>query len=171
MPMPKTVLEKYKNEVFVETGTLYGEAVKLAHDVGFKEVHSIDIDAGLIANQNRDHAGQPGMHFYCGSSGTLLPGILKGIKGRTTFWLDAHPPGLELKLSDTPLVQELQAITEYARGLDASCRPTVLIDDMRIFTPADRKILEDTLKAMYPGEIFHEDSHIATADILGYRPV
>ena len=42
--LSKSVLGKYKNNVFVETGTLWGEAVEVAIECGFKKIYSMEID-------------------------------------------------------------------------------------------------------------------------------
>ena len=42
--LSKSVLSKYKNDIFVETGTLWGEAVEVAIECGFKKIYTVDID-------------------------------------------------------------------------------------------------------------------------------
>jgi len=172
MPIPVNVLKKYLNPVFVETGTLFGEAARAARTAGFTQVHTIDIDPGIIEGRKKDWAKEPEMHAYCGSSDKLLPGILAGITGRVTFWLDAHPPGNPLAIYKTPLFGELEAIKNYAATQDKANWPTVLIDDMRIFSVEDRGKLVERASAVFPqgSQISYEDSQIATADIMVIRP-
>lgn len=169
MPIPKSVLEKYKNEVFVETGTLNGEGVQAALDCGFREVHSIDIDKSLVDAQIKKYAGQPDRHFYAGSSATLLPGILKDIQGRITFWLDAHADGA-LTLKNTPVLGELKAIDDYICCLThPDYYPTIMVDDMRLFSAEDKAEMTRLL-GRYPGIVTVEDTVVAPRDVLVYIP-
>ena len=172
MPLPKEVLLKYRNDVFIETGTLHAEATRLAIECGFSVVHSMDIDANLIAGHKTAQAasGKFNVHFYAGSSADLLPAILKNVSGRITFWLDAHPPGNVLDLQNTPVVGELEAIRDYARNLPREQLPTVMLDDMRLFTDQAKLVIAETLRAAWAGELSFEDTHIASKDIMVYRP-
>ena len=170
MPLPKTVLSKYKNDVFVETGTLNGEAVRLALDCEFKAVHSIDIDKIRIETLRPAMRGAP-VTLYAGSSADVLGTILKRINGRITFWLDAHPPGNVLDLVNTPVAAELEAIRNYVHTLPTTMLPTVMLDDMRLFTVGAKEVIVETLKASWRGELLYEDTNIATNDIMVYKPV
>ena len=42
--LSKDVLSKYKNDIFVETGTLWGEAIDIALELGFKKIYSTVTD-------------------------------------------------------------------------------------------------------------------------------
>lgn len=170
MPLPKPVLLKYKNPVFVETGTLFGEAVKLALDCGFKEIYSIDIEKSIIDDHKKTFSNKPNVHFYCGSSNVLLNGILRGIHERVTFWLDAHPPGNILTLDNTPILGELHAIEFFIRQITDAQLPTIMLDDMRLFSKEDRAAVENILRRMYDGVLLYEDTHIAAKDIMVYKP-
>lgn len=171
MPLPKPVLMKYANEVFVETGTLYGEAVRIALDCGFKQVHSVDIDKTLADAQRNNYGSKANMHFYAGSSGDLLPIILPKITGRITFWLDAHPPGMPLLMSATPLMAEIAAIKVHTEKLSGDSLPIILIDDMRIFSTEDKDKLREAIAACFKGAFSFEDNGVAPDDILVYKPV
>ena len=46
--LSKSVLSKYKNDIFVETGTLWGEAIEVAIECGFKKIYSMEIDPEKI---------------------------------------------------------------------------------------------------------------------------
>jgi hypothetical protein len=43
MPLKKEVIQKYMNNVFVESGSLVGEAIETALAVGFKKVLSVEL--------------------------------------------------------------------------------------------------------------------------------
>jgi len=168
MPIPKSVLSKYKNEVFVETGTLSGEGIVAALACGFKEIHSIDINQGYINAEMHRCTENNGVHLYCGSSDTLLPTILNKIVGRITFWLDAHPDGL-LTLKNTPVLGELQAIDYHMSISEPSEYPTVMLDDMRLFSHEDKQQIESLLKR-WPGTVVFEDTLVAPKDVMVYVP-
>ena len=168
MPLPKAVLAKYKNDVFVETGTLYGEAIRMALDAGFKHVYSIDIDSIRISSLRPAMAGSP-VSLYSGSSADILPAILPEIAGRITFWLDAHPAGNVLTLENTPVKGELAAIEAYMSRTPVDQYPTIMLDDMRLFTQEARDYIVGRL-GCWPGLVSYEDTHIASADIMVYKP-
>ena len=46
--LSKSVLSKYKNDIFVETGTLWGEAVEVAIECGFKKIYTVEIDPDKV---------------------------------------------------------------------------------------------------------------------------
>ena len=46
--LSKSVLSKYKNDIFVETGTLWGEAVEVALECGFKKIYTVEIDPDKV---------------------------------------------------------------------------------------------------------------------------
>lgn len=169
MPLPKDVLMKYRNDVFVETGTLNGEAVRLALECGFQAVYTVDIDDIRIASLRPAMKGAP-VTLYAGSSASVLPVILPKIKGRITFWLDAHPPGNVLTLENTPVKGELEAISAYMTTLPLNMYPTIMLDDMRLFTQEAKDYMA-LLLGNWPGVVSYEDTHIASKDIMVYRPM
>ena len=46
--LSKSVLSKYTNDIFVETGTLWGEAVEVAIECGFKKIYTVEIDPDKV---------------------------------------------------------------------------------------------------------------------------
>jgi len=129
--LKKEVLEKYVNHTFFETGTYLGDAVKLAMEVGFKEIISIEIDPELqlrnLTNlQNDSFKGK--LTLLTGDSFELVPYHIPRLTERTTFWLDAHVDfGIEGK-KRCPLYDEL-----YSIGQSPIKDHTILIDDLRCF--------------------------------------
>lgn len=126
----KSVLEKYKNPYFVETGTASGEAVKLALELGFEKVFSIEVDKQLY-QQNVDlfkkFVDDGRLMLLCGDSAAELNKIIPLLDTPTTFWLDAHN---DMGLKDVklcPLYEELDIIN--ASKIHTH---TILIDDMRL---------------------------------------
>ena len=129
--LKKEVLEKYVNHTFFETGTYLGDAVKLAMEVGFDEIVSIEIDPELqlrnITNlQQESFKGK--LTLLTGDSFELVPYHIPKLNERTTFWLDAHVDfGIEGK-KRCPLYEEIDAI-----AMSKIKNHTILIDDLRCF--------------------------------------
>jgi len=166
MPLPATVLSKYFNPVFIETGTLLGSSVKLAVALGFEKVYSSDISAQGIRKVRKRYVSDPHVHVTCESSVCMLSRILPKINQDITFWLDAHPAG-KLSLNDKgPLLEELRCIHRYARPGNH----VLLIDDMRLFSKSDVLKLQQILRRHWPDHtFFREDSSKVLQDILGCK--
>jgi hypothetical protein len=129
--LSKTVLEKYPNDIFVETGTLYGESVRLAIACGFKKIYSIEINPDLVQSNRQQFAeyierGQ--VEIIEGDTFIVFPELIKRLDGRTTFWLDAHWDGGPMGVVKCPLPMELDAISQHAIK-----NHTIMIDDRRCF--------------------------------------
>jgi len=129
--LSKTVLEKYPNDIFVETGTLYGESVRLAIVCGFKKIYSIEINPDLVQSNRQQFAeyierGQ--VEIIEGDTFIVFPELIKRLDGRTTFWLDAHWDGGPMGVVKCPLPMELDAIHQHAIK-----NHTIMIDDRRCF--------------------------------------
>lgn len=168
MPLYRKALSKYPNHVFIETGTYHGEAVALALSLGFKEIHTVDIEPGYIKKLNETHSKNPNVHGYAGDSGSLLSTILKSVHESVTVWLDAHPLITPLPIAQCPLLQELHAL---ATGLPKAFPHVILVDDMRVFSNEDRDKILKAMLAVRPGTSVKYDDGIATADIMvGFVP-
>jgi len=129
--LTKEVLEKYPNDIFVETGTAYGEAVRLAILCGFKKIYSIEINPDLVrANQQQyaDLIKLGSLEIIEGDTSIIFPELIKRLEGRATFWLDAHWDGGPLGTVKCPLPMELEAIHQHAIK-----NHTIMIDDRRCF--------------------------------------
>jgi hypothetical protein len=129
--LSKAVLEKYPNDIFVETGTLYGEAVRLAIVCGFKKIYSIEINPDLVQSNRQQFAeyierGQ--VEIIEGDTFVVFPELIKRLDGRTTFWLDAHWDGGPVGVVKCPLPMELDAIHQHPIK-----NHTIMIDDRRCF--------------------------------------
>ena len=171
MPLTEKILRTFVNPVFVETGTYIGESSDLAISVGFKEVHTIDIDPASRMICLEKWAGMENMHAYTGSSDVILPRILGCISGRITFWLDAHPWDATLDFGKAPLLGELKAIRVYCDMAVSEMYPTVLIDDIRVFSKDDVAMLMELCQNLYSGcNVFRMDDDYAKGDILCVTP-
>ena len=161
MPLLKHVLQKYQTQVFVETGSYAGEAIKLAKECGFSEIHSIELDPTMAAAV-ASTPSESWVHVYTGNSAALLPSIVPRINLPTTYWLDAHPPGaLRLFAPELPLLQEILAIRAF------SCAPSIiLIDDMRLFSLEDVQRLVQVLHTLWPQCKITREDGIEANDVL-----
>jgi len=125
----KSVLEKYVNHTFIETGTYLGDSVLLAIECGFKRVISIELNPELYAictNILKADIDKGLVELILGDSLLELENITPSLNQRSTFWLDAHwdfgPIGEKL----CPLYEELEAISKSPIK-----NHTIMIDDVR----------------------------------------
>ena len=135
MPLSNSVLIKYRNPVFVETGLENGKGIFIAEEVGFTDIHSFEANphyVNLVKDMPRFQA-MTNVTVHSGDSGKLLADVIKNIDDPITFWLDAHPFADPMSLSQCPLLQELDAIAHHCLHL-----PTVLVDDIRVFSQEDK---------------------------------
>ena len=126
-----SVLLKYKNPYFVETGTANADCVRLALEMGFEKIFSIELDSNLqkeniIKYKNFIERGM--VELIIGDSLEELNILIENLDKPTTFWLDAHVDFGPCGIKKCPLYEELDAINKsYIRN------HTILIDDVRIF--------------------------------------
>jgi hypothetical protein len=134
MPLTRSVLQKYCNPVFVETGTRFGDTVQLALGLGFKVVHSIEINPVMHGRAAKRFAGQANVHLHLGDTAYMLPRVVERLTERATILLDAHPDSREEPtpvgaLDRWPLMLELELL-QKAKGRKGH---TILVDDRRVF--------------------------------------
>jgi hypothetical protein len=129
--LSKTVLEKYKNDIFVETGTLWGESVELALSCGFKKVYSIELDPEKVKYNNNKFKKEieDGLvEIIEGDTFKVFTDVINKIASRATFWLDAHWDEGPVGEYKCPLPFELKSLLDHSIK-----NHTLLIDDRRIF--------------------------------------
>ncbi|MBI4470330.1 MAG: hypothetical protein HY650_13510 [Acidobacteria bacterium] len=125
----RNVAGRHGTRILVETGTHRGETI--AACLGdFKTLYSIELSNELFAAAQRRFARNHKVRLRQGNSAHELPHILKEIKEPALFWLDAHYSGDGTARADfdTPIVQELQAISKHP-----VTGHVILIDDARLF--------------------------------------
>ena len=116
-------------EIFVETGTLKGDAVHQVHDL-FQELYTVESSAEYYERACERFKSDPAIHAFHGPSAKLLAEIMPRLAGRSVlYWLDAHWCGEELAtdVSQCPLLDELAAIGHLNE------QSVLLIDDARLF--------------------------------------
>lgn len=114
--------------VLIETGTFEGEMARKCREA-FREIHTIELDAGLAERAARRLGRWPWIHVHTGDSATVLPPLLERIEEPVLFWLDGHysGEGTAHGAKETPLGEEIEAIAARRRPGDV-----VLVDDARL---------------------------------------
>ena len=99
--------------VFVETGTLYGQTLEAMCGVCDK-LHSIELSLELYKAAVAHFADQPKVRLWHGDSGEVLPSVLETVDRPALFWLDGHysGPGTARGALDSPICSELEHISE-----------------------------------------------------------
>ena len=126
----ESLLKKYLNPIFVETGTQRGDGVDLALKSGFKSVYSIEINENLYKGCLEKYKGEGRVRLFFGDSMDVLPSILETINEPVTFWLDAHVNGKGVKAlgkKANPILQEIEIVMAYPYP------KIIFIDDIRLF--------------------------------------
>lgn len=136
--MPSNVdnFKRFKNELFIETGSFYGEGIQQAIDAGFENIISIELSPKYFSICVNRFNFNPQVKIVFGDSYKVLKEILPQINKRITFWLDGHHSCEDTALGDfwAPLLQELDAIKSHHIK-----NHTILIDDMRCWNEYDSK--------------------------------
>lgn len=160
--LKKEVIEKYMSPYFFETGTANGDAVRLALEVGFKKIFTVEIDEKLyneniIKYKNEIELGK--VFMFLGDTFKLMPDIIeKHIDKPCTFWLDAHQDFGPSGVKRCPLLDELEYIKK-----SSNLNHKILIDDKRMFGSwwgegINEKMVLEKLKELNP------DYHLAYED-------
>lgn len=136
MPIPYELLYKYKNRIFVETGTYQGESSKRAITAGFIKTISLELDKNLYENAIKKLRLEDKIRVVHGDSAKILYDCIKWINEPVTFWLDAHysGPGTSYSNAYCPIIEELNQIKMHHIKSH-----TILIDDRRLFGTHDRR--------------------------------
>lgn len=118
-----------KATIIVETGTYKGDSTeKMAKH--FKQVHSIELGTDLFETAKKRFINHKNIHLYNGDSAQILPSIIKKLKGKIVFFLDAHFSLFDTACGsqNTPILTELEIIKKA--GIKDSF---IIIDDIRMF--------------------------------------
>lgn len=124
---------RFRNNVFVESGTYQGNGLNCALKAGFLECHSVEIHEHLYNKAVSRFVQQLAtgqVILYHGNSELVLPTIIDRIIEPATFWLDAHiSANYGDKLAkNCPIFEELDAIDQSNIKTH-----TLLIDDINCF--------------------------------------
>jgi len=138
LPMPhygkrlaiEEYINRFKPEIFIETGTYTGHMVLSMLDK-FKKVYSIELDEILYQKAAEKFQSYKNVHILQGESGKILKSLLPNVSASCLFWLDAHYSGGHTAKADieTPVMKELEHILAHP----LADRFILLIDDARCF--------------------------------------
>ena len=127
----------YKSDIFFETGTYQGYTARIASEIGFDKVITVELQSYLYNEAKSLSSQYNNIEFFLGDSPTIITDVLTGIDDTKTitFWLDAHigpgnfVAGQTPDIRKCPLYDEINAIKSLKRN-----DHTILVDDLRIFT-------------------------------------
>lgn len=162
--LSRAVLEKYPNPVFIETGTLWGDAVQVALDCGFTTIYTIELNPELAENARQRFSTeiqQGRVGVLEGDSFEIFPKLVAELTEPATFWLDAHWDGGPVGRYKCPLPMELDALLVHPIRTH-----TLLIDDRRILGQAN----SNWGAGIYESEILETIRKINPAYAISYEP-
>jgi hypothetical protein len=124
---------RFRNNLFVETGTHLGNGLRTALDAGHVKCYTIEIHQHLHQDACQRFATEIAdgrVECHHGDSAVLLPQIIARLDQQATFWLDAHiSSNYGDKLAkNCPIFEELDAIDQSAIKTH-----TIVIDDVACF--------------------------------------
>lgn len=135
MPCPNFIKQAHvlrqgiSNATWIETGTYLGDTTALLAASG-NQVYTIEPGENLYDRAVKRFENAPHVHVINDLSENVLPKLLPTLSGNVNFWLDGHfSAGTTHKGPiDTPLVEELQAVSDSLRRFE---KVVILIDDIR----------------------------------------
>lgn len=179
-------LEKYVNDVYIETGFYLGESVLNAKNFGFKELHSIEINEPFAINginKIKELGLENKIKIHIGTSRKILKDLISKIDSKITFYLDAHDLGYEgtkmfefESVDNCPVIEELNIIKEHKIK-----EHTIIIDDIRIFDGTDNnnvpyswaketginsQVIKQKILEINPNYKFKFDNGVINDDVL-----
>lgn len=139
--MPLRLIEKY-TEVFIETGTFWGDGVQFALDSGYTKVVSIELFDKYFHIGTQRFAYNPNVKIVHGDSGLILGEVIKDFNEPITFWLDGHfsGEGTAFGIKEMPLLEELAHIKSHSIKTH-----TILIDDVKCWKNHDTQLNFDSV--------------------------
>ena len=137
MAISRGTFKRYRNRVFIETGSYVGDGIQEALDSGFEEVHSIELSEHYYNLASTRFKVNNNVHVHLGDSSTVLLRILSNIDESVTFWLDGHYSAGQTAKGDVscPLMYELEQISQHRVK-----NHIIMIDDLRLWNISDPEI-------------------------------
>jgi hypothetical protein len=166
MPINSEILSKYKNDVFVETGSLIGDGIQAALDSKFNRIHSIELSTQLYITCKKRFHHNIKVDILLGDSTKLLGNIISKYRiyssFKITYFLDAHDSGGTTVYGEkpNPLMDELEIISKFYEKGDI-----IIIDDLRCWKKSencdfDLSDIKSKLMKIDPYfEFIYEDSY------------
>jgi hypothetical protein len=134
------IFRKYKGNtnIFVETGTHYGDSVQDALRLDFKKAFSVEINPACVNycfKKFEKEIADGTVHLFLGDSRDVFPLILKEVNEQAMFWLDAHQD------ASFTIFEELAFINTHSIR-----NHTIIIDDIPLyFNENGKTILKNTI--------------------------
>jgi len=122
--------DKFNINVFVETGTLYGDMIE-AMRKRFDRLYSIELSKEFYLKAKDRFKNYPKIEIINGDSAKELKNLLPRLGNeRALFWLDSHYSGGNTAKGekDTPIIEELNHIFG-----SSEFKHVLVIDDARLF--------------------------------------
>jgi len=139
----QNIIDKHKCNVFVETGTLYGDGVDYALQFDFEKIISVEINNELAKKAQDKYKDNPKVEIVCSDSASYLRKVHYP-ESNILFWLDAHFPGADANLAkykdeldrskNTPLECELGTIAKRKNNDVIICDDLWLYEDWQTET-------------------------------------
>jgi len=125
--------KKHNFQVFIETGTFYGQMVKSVIPY-FDRVISIEIFEPLFLLNKKAFKSNKNVSIHFGDSSVVLNSILNTDMKSVLYWLDGHYSGEGTGLGNivSPILNEIEII--MSKNIEKYC---IIIDDLRLFTNED----------------------------------
>jgi hypothetical protein len=125
--MPIKFIEKY-SDIFIETGTFYGDGVQSALNSNYKNITSIEISQKFYDIGKERFKNNPNVNIVLGDSAVILGDIINKYDEQITFWLDGHFSGGDTGhgIEEFPILQELNHIKNHKNK-----NHIIMIDDIR----------------------------------------
>lgn len=172
MSLPVSVLNKYPNSIFVETGTYLGGGVATALGCkSFSKIYSIEVYKPYYTKAKKKFSNNTKVKLYYGDSLEVLEKLIDNIDVPVTFWLDSYTfPALNKKkgIATMPLVNELDIIRSHKLNIH-----TILVNNRSLMgsinewkNVTEHRIIR-MLKVINPEySIIYENSNLAKDDIV-----
>lgn len=109
----KEIINELQTDFFVETGTLDGDGISYALELGFPNIISIDIWKN--DSVYKKFSKYENIKLIHGDSGLCLYDAIKDKNIKLTFWLDAHADLIEHEVWNPvcPILTELDQIKKH----------------------------------------------------------
>jgi hypothetical protein len=138
MAAKKNFFTNYPADIWIETGTYFGDGISEALEAGYEKVVSIELSDYYYEIAKRRFESDKRVFVHHGHSCKVLPGVLRDCSlsnKKAVLWLDAHysacgTAGIE---DPNPLMNELAIIKDLSVALDKRLLPTIIVDDLRTF--------------------------------------
>jgi len=141
-----TELAKFKNNIFIETGTYQGDTSQLVFDLGFPKVITMELSVVFYKRCISRFENNPNIKVIFGNSKYDLTNVIQNIDSPITFWLDSHWSGvIDIGYDpDTicPVLEELEQIkSHYIKN------HTIMVDDIRLMDGKHFPVLRSEIEA------------------------